>query len=339
MRKRGFLIGLCLLYCLPIAAAEIDSLSQIFQLGKGLLDRDGDSLAETIALRIIIPDLPTAEELAIASDIAARANFESLIVDFGLVQKESQMLVEKDTQAITILIGTNLNFVKILNKNTNLNLDNLGSDQGFVSLYSQNDKNYIILAAGSEEALLKTGRAFFLRWPYLWDIWGRDTGDTYQTVEENLEDFLENIGTDSSDISIQSISYEFPVITSPHDAVKRLRFNTGEIKNLSVRIEFPNPDHMENAKKAFETLQQNHKKGKSTDVLNYSSCNQISIEMMRENNLANVTIRRIGLPKRFLTPSYESPVRPSRSGKSFDLLNLFSTQGVYLDRDKDSHAD
>ncbi|MCJ7581205.1 MAG: hypothetical protein MUP98_11810, partial [Candidatus Aminicenantes bacterium] len=177
MKKRGFLILLCLVYCLPLAAAEINSLSQIFQLGRGLLDLDGDSHAEKIALRIIIPDLPTAEELAVASDIAARANLESLAVDFGLVQKESQMLSEKDTQVISILIGTNLNFVKTLNKKKSLNFDNLGSDQGIISLLSQNGENYILLAAGSEEALLKTGRAFFLRWPYLWDVWGRDEGD------------------------------------------------------------------------------------------------------------------------------------------------------------------
>ncbi len=339
MRKRIFFILICLLYCLPLAAAEIDSLSQVFQLSKGLLDRDGDSIADTIALRIIIPDLPTAEELAVASDIAARANLESLVIDFGLVQKESELLREEDTQTISVLIGTNLNLVKTLSKNRGLNLENLGSDQGYISLYSQNGQDYIILAAGSEKALLKTGRAFFLRWPYLWDIWGRDEGDTYQTVEENLEDFLENIGSDFSDISIQSASYEFPSITSPYDAIKRLRFNTGEINNLSVRIEFSNLDHMENAQKAFEALQQSHKKGEKTDVLNYSGCNQISIEMRSEKNFANVTIKRIGLPKRFLTPSYKSPVRPSRSGKSFDLLNLFSTQGVYSDRDKDSHAD
>ncbi len=338
MRKRGFLILLCLWFCLPLAAADINSLSQVFQLGNGLLDRDGDSLAETIALRFIIPDLPTAEELALASDIAARTNLESLLVDFGLVQRESEML-HNDTQAISVLIGTNLNLVKTISKNKGLNLENFDSHQGSVSLYSQNGQNFIILAAGSEETLLKTGRAFFLRWPYLWDIWGRDEGDTYQTVEENLEDFLDGISSDFSDISIQSVSYEFPSITSPHDAIKRLRFNTGEIKNLSVKIEFSNPDHLENARKAFEALQQSHNKGERTDVLNYSGCSQIAIEMRHENKLVDVTIRRIGLPKRFLTPSYKSPIRPSRSGKSFDLLNLFSTQGVYVDRDNDSHAD
>ena len=324
---------------MPLASVDIDSLSRVFQLGGGLLDRDGDSLAETIALRIIIPDFPTAEELAIASDIAARANLESLVIDFGLVQRESDMLTKEIPKGIYILIGTNLNLVKTLGLNTKLNLDNLKSHQGFISLYPQNGRNYIILAAGSEDTLLKTGRAFFLRWPYLWDIWGREEGDTYKTVEHDLEEFLDEIGSDFKDISIQSVAYEFPSLSSPHDAIKRLRFSTGEIKKLSVRIDFSNRLHMGNAHNAFEALQQSHRRGDRTDVLNYSACSQISIQMINENSYSDVTIRRIGLPKRILTPSYKSPIRPSRSGKSFDLLNLFSTQGVFQDRDKDSHAD
>ncbi len=339
MKKKGFIILICLLYCLPLTASDIDSLSQVFQLSRGLLDRDGDSLAETIALRIIIPDLPTVEELAIASDIAARANLESLIIDFELVQRESDMLTKENPKDIYILIGTNLNLIKTLGLSAKLNLENLNSHQGLISLYPQNGRNYIILAAGSEDTLLKTGRAFFLRWPYLWDIWGREEGDTYKTVEENLKEFLDEIGSDFKDISIQSVAYEFPSLSSPHDAIKRLRFNTGEIKNLSVRIDFSNRVHMENARNAFEALQQSHRRGNRTDVLNYSACSQISIQMKSEKSYSDVTIRRIGLPKRILTPSYKSPIRPSRSGKSFDLLNLFSIQGVFLDRDKDSHAD
>ena len=281
MKKKGFLILICFLYCLPLTASHIDSLSQVFQLSKGLLDRDGDSLADTISFRIIIPDLPTAEELAIASDIAARANLESLVIDFGLVLRESDLLTEENPKDIYILIGTNLKLVKTLDLNTKLDLENLNSQQGFISLYSQNGKNYIVLAAGSEDTLLKTGRAFFLRWPYLWDIWGREEGDTYKSVEENLEEFLDEIGSDFNDISIQSVAYEFPSLSSPHDAIKRLRFNAGEIKDLSVRIDFSNRVHMENARKAFENLQQSHRRGDRTDVLNYSACSQLSIQMKK----------------------------------------------------------
>ena len=69
---------------------EITSLSQWLLAGKGIKDRDGDKIADKIDLCFIIPDHPTACELAIASELAARANFESLVVDFSLVKTASE---------------------------------------------------------------------------------------------------------------------------------------------------------------------------------------------------------------------------------------------------------
>ena len=339
MRLTCFLILLCLLFSLPLAAVDIDSLSRVFQIGSGLLDRDGDSLVETIALRIIIPDSPTAEELALASDIAARANLESLLIDFGVVSKESERPKDEDSQNITVLVGTNLNLIKRLGKDKALDLENLDSDLGLISLFPLNGRNSIVVAAGSQDTLLKTGRAFFLRWPYLWEIWGREEGVTFESVEADIKDFLNEADSDFFDVRIQSVAYEFPTIESPHDAIKRLRYSSGEIKNLFVKIECPNPGQMEEAYRAFELLQQDHRKGVRTDVLNYSGCQEISIQLNCERDKRDIGIKRIGLPKRFLTPSYKSPLRPSRSGKSFDLLTLLTPQGVYLDRDSDSHAD
>jgi len=52
----------------------------------------------------------------------------------------------------------------------------------------------IACVAGSDEALLRTGRAFFLRWPYFWEVWGRETGATYENLERDLEAFLAEAG-------------------------------------------------------------------------------------------------------------------------------------------------
>ncbi len=60
---------------------EIDSLSQIFLTGKGIKDTDKDTFADKISLCMIIPDNPNPYELALASDIAARVNLESLVVE------------------------------------------------------------------------------------------------------------------------------------------------------------------------------------------------------------------------------------------------------------------
>ncbi|MCK4337739.1 MAG: hypothetical protein KAX11_07330, partial [Candidatus Aminicenantes bacterium] len=97
MKKYTGIVLIFLALTLPALGGEITSLSQLFVLGKGLQDSDLDDLADSFDLSIIIPDISTPEEIALAADIAARANLESLAVDFSLVLKESQV---KNTAAL-----------------------------------------------------------------------------------------------------------------------------------------------------------------------------------------------------------------------------------------------
>jgi hypothetical protein len=47
----------------------------------------------------------------------------------------------------------------------------------------------------------------------------------------------------------------------------------------------------------------------------------------------------MGHPKRMLTPSYKPRLRPAKSGKEFDLTNLFTSKGFYSDSDRDNILD
>ena len=91
MRKKGLFFFFLIVFCLHSGTAEISSLSQIFLLDKGIKDLDGDNLGERVSFHIIIPDTPKACELVVAGDIAARANLESLAVDFSLIKRESEV--------------------------------------------------------------------------------------------------------------------------------------------------------------------------------------------------------------------------------------------------------
>ncbi len=87
--KKGLSLSLFLLLLVQAGKAEISSLSQLFAPGQTIQDLDGDGYGEKVSLSIIIPDDPSAEELALAADIAARANLESLSQDYALVLRES----------------------------------------------------------------------------------------------------------------------------------------------------------------------------------------------------------------------------------------------------------
>lgn len=317
---------------------EIDSLSQILLTGKGIKDTDKDTFADKISLCMIIPDNPNPYELALASDIAARVNLESLVVDLFLVKKESETR-EKMPSIFPVLIGRQTKWAKRLERQSILDTSSLSEHQGFVTVFKDKGQTGIAVVGSSPEILLRTGRAFFLRWPYLWEIWGREEGATYLTFEEDLATFFKDAGVRFERALIQTVLYEFPPTDSPHESLQRLRFNHGEIKTMHVRIDFPNSEQKERALHTLEELKSHHQKGLRTHLLTYAGCAQIAFELRSGSQHSEFYLYRVGYPKRLLTPSYKSVARPKIEGKDYDLLSMFSTKGFYSDINGDKIQD
>lgn len=338
MKKKALVFLPFLLFLFQSGEGEISSLSQIFLKGKAIQDTDKDQLPDKISFQIVIPDNASACALAVASDIAARANLESLAVDFSVVRKESEVNTDENSK-IPIFIGKDLRQIKQWAEQGKIDLPVLNPDQGFVSILSLKGQKGVALVAGSDEALLHTGRAFFLRWPYFWDIWGREEGETYFTLEKDLAQFLKGEKVSFEEISIQSAFYEFPLAKTSQGSLKRLRFRSGEIKNLIVKIDCLDEESHERASKALADLKREHRKGTKTAVLTYSGCARITFELRHAALRSQISLARVGYPKRILTPSYKTPIKPKISGKDFDLLELFSSKGFYSDRDEDSILD
>ena len=338
MKRKIFILMFFLWFAIYCAGTEITSLSEVFHPGKGILDRDKDGFADRIALCVVIPDEPSAYEIAAASEIAARANFDSLVVDFSLVKRESEFAgISSDTYPI--LIGSKLKAAKKWAEQENYSPDRLGKNQGIVSLFSDGSHSGIVLVAGSDEALLHTAREFFLRWPYLWEIWGREEGDTYISLEDDLKKYFNSKKLPYSRITITKACYSFPSIKSPHDAIKKLHFNRGEIKDLFVTVDFDHSGLKTRAAEAIEELKQDHNRGIRTDTLSFPGCAKITFELRSSGKISTVSLPRVGHPKRMLTPAYKPRLRPARAGKEFDLTNLFTARGFYSDSDRDHILD
>ncbi len=338
MRKKFFFFFVFFNLCLCAGVAKISCLSEIFLLGKGIQDTDGDNLADKVSLQIIIPDSPSVYELAVAADMAARASLESLALDFFIVRKESEIQKLPGLEN-SIFIGSNLKFVKKRQKKEEPISSKLKSYQGLVSLLSYENQEGVVLIAGSEKALLETGRSFFLRWPYLWEIWGREQGATYFSLKEDVSKFLAEQGVHFNKITIKSALYEFPSQSPTLESLKRLKFSTGEIKNLLLEIEFADKVEKKKAGEAFQFLRLQHRRGQNTEVLSYPGCAQITFELRENREKTQISLSRLGYPKRILTPSYKAPLKVKSSGKDFDLTNLFSTRGFYSDGDQDKVLD
>ncbi|MHB8055723.1 MAG: M14 family metallopeptidase, partial [Candidatus Aminicenantales bacterium] len=338
MLKKTVLAGLIVLSLVSAVSAESETLSRLFLPGYGLKDTDGDGLADRVALTIVVPDDPTVAEIVLAADIAARANLESLAQDPALVKREAEI---SDFASVEnpILIGTRLKWLKRAGKDGTFIIPSLRPEQGFVGIFQSKMQNGILLTAGSEEALLQAGRAFFLRWPYLWDIWGRETGSTYEGCERDLSGFLREKGVSWKTAVVRSILYDFPDLKSGPGALKKLAFNAGEIKDLGLDVDFSDKENQDRAFQALEGLRSEHGRGQKTGVLSYPGCASLVISLRCGSVRQTIAVPRPGQPKRMLTPAFKNAPRTDGAGREFDLLNIFTTKGIYGDLNEDGIPD
>lgn len=332
------LIAACLLGAATFAAAEIPSLSQVFAPGKGVQDLDGDGLPERIGLAIIVADNAGAAELALAADIAARANLESLVADYGLVRRASEA-GNWGALPSPILLGRDLAWAREAAREMKIDLEALGPDEGLVFVFSYRNQRGIVCAGGSTEALLRTGRAFFLRWPYLWEIWGRETGATFASLEGDLARFLSQEGVELQRTIIREARYAFPPAKEARGALKSLSFSGGEIVDLGIELSFADAGDFEKSLRALDLLRSQRARGLRSEVLSYPACARISIDLGYGKRTTRVVLPRSGSSRRLLTPAFKEPPRGAAAERDFDLTGLFTAKGLYGDLDEDGVLD
>lgn len=335
-----FLIALSFIRLLAgsVAAQELHP-GNLYRPGTILLDKDGDGWTDSLELSIIIPDEPLAEELALASDLAARVNLESLALNFELVRRESEIR-NLSSLKNPVLIGSRLKLSRKIIEEEKIDLAGLKTNQGLVAVFNHQTRQGIIILAGSPETLLRTGRAFFLRWPYFWEIWGRDSGYTYEKMENDLKQFLLESQAPAESLTVTRLLYDFPDFKNLPPGLNSLNFEAaGEISSLTLMVNYRQLTDLEKAAAALHRLADDRNRGLRTDVLSYPALASLNILLQSPQKTERVTLSRPGSSRRLLTPSFKEIPRIPEKPRQFDLTEIFTARGFYVDRNVDGIVD
>ncbi|MGB9893721.1 MAG: hypothetical protein ACPLRA_04855, partial [Candidatus Saccharicenans sp.] len=239
-----------------------------------------------------------------------------------------------------VLIGANLKLSQKVLKEEKIDLNSLRPNQGLVWCFSYQGKSGLLCLAGSKEALLKTGRTFFLRWPYFWEIWGRSSGHTFEKLETDLENFFSRENLSIQKKIISSLLYTFPSTLSLPPGLKSLNLESlGEISNLTINLFFQKTEDLEKAFRALSLLKTQRTRGERTEELAYPACAEIDFRLISGQRQERLALPRPGSTKRLLTPGFKEIPRVPEKPKQFDLGEAFSGQGFYLDRNQDGIID
>jgi len=72
MRTPAVVLSLAAVLAAAPAAAQPESLATLYALGGAVSDTNGDGVADRLNARVVLPGSPSAAEVAIAADLAAR---------------------------------------------------------------------------------------------------------------------------------------------------------------------------------------------------------------------------------------------------------------------------
>ena len=177
---------------------QVTGLVEVFTVTWALEDRNGDSQADFIAARIVVPETPAPEELAAATAIAARLGLETSGLTLPLVFRPGD---PEPADGPRIVVGTD-----------NPELDPamatraraLAAGQGLVAMSGTT----VVVAGGDDAGTQAAAEAFAARSPYLWAVIGRQNGDTFDRVAQDIAGLLTDARVPVSGVTFDELVYE-----------------------------------------------------------------------------------------------------------------------------------
>ncbi len=304
-------------------AVPVAGLAGVFAPGGILKDRNGDDRVDDLELSLVLPNQPAPEDVAAAVALAARFGLESSGLSFPLAFRAAD--VELDDGVPKIIIGGGN---ELLGPDLRQRLTDLQEGHGLVTEW-----NGHIVAAGRDAAGTQAAaEAFAARSPYLWEVIGRDQGETFTRIASDVTAFLVDGGVD-----VASVSFDELVYGQSAREVARATI-TATVGNAS------------GARGLLADLAARHLQGRDTDRLSYSGVADLSLRLVDERTTEELVLPRNGIPQRLLTPPRRKPTRfetaapsatpgspaPRRTGRQFDLSEIFATgAGLFEDDDDD----
>lgn len=273
-------------------------LASIFDLAVGAVrDTNGDGLADTVAARVIVPAVPTIEDVQTATNIAGRLGFETTALTLPVVLKADEV-TQPGAVTLPILVGRGNGLVKPLIDRGALDISALKPGQGLLAVVESplGGGDGLVVIGGDDEGTLAAGTALAAYLPRLWGA----SGARVAQVESETTRYLKTHGIVATSRGVSSILVDS---------------NRRGIARLSVRVEVPAAE-VARTVKAIEGLDLAHRRGLEPEALNFANTAATDVEVWAAGKkTASATVRRSGPNSRTLTPPDEQGGRGGRGGR------------------------
>ena len=314
-------------------------LEGIMSAGALLGDTSGDGVADVIRARLVVP--ADGGGLLAASAACERLGFESAGMDFDLVVDEARF--RPGGGIFPVVIGRNNRWLPPeIAAAVPASVRALPSWAGVVR-GRLHGADALFLFGSDPRAEAFAARSFFGRWPYLWEIWGRESGPTYDKLLADVAAFLKDAGATPGSLAVTAAYFENKgrfdwrqqEAAELAKEMKGWRWETGEISRLCVSADLP-PAAREKAAAACRDLLRRRTQGQGTETLNYPGVAVLELRLGAGGPAAEVP--RFSEPIRFLNRRFQPEDKP-KFPRAVWLDDLYSLDGLLSDGNSDRIPD
>lgn len=165
----------------PAVRGQADSsqpgLESVFRTGAFLQDSNGDEVIDFVAAGIVLGDTPSLDEIAAASDIAARFGFETMAMDLPVRRQSAEGPIVAIGPAGLQRAGVNA---------SSLDTRPLTAGQGLVALTTINNRQVVAVTGGDAAGVRAAAAALAGRLPYVWIPKGATLDKVADAVSDTL---------------------------------------------------------------------------------------------------------------------------------------------------------
>jgi hypothetical protein len=309
--------------------AEALDLTTLFNPTTGAVrDTNGDGLPDTIAAKVIVPARPAREDVEGAATIAGRLGYETSAMTLPIVVRDSEV-GQPAAIPLPILVGRENAFVKKLAIAGAIDLKSLKPGQGLIAVVRSplGGGDGVVAVGADDEGTLAAALELGARLPRVWGM----NGLALDAVGDQATKYLRSKGVSASQPTVPSIVV---------DADRR------GIATVNMRLTVAAGEG-ERAVRALQALDEAHRRGLESKVLNLQNASVTSIDVLSGGKTAgHATVGRSGLNPRTLTPpidpdelAADSPgnrgavaaAGPAAAARVFDLSNAYSIEGWFGD--------
>jgi hypothetical protein len=294
------------------------SLSELFRPGVVFQDRNGDGAIDFVDVRIVLPEQPSAAELAAASDVAARLGFETSAMNLPMVRLKPDATGttgSAESLAPQIFIGA-----KSL-AGSGVTLDAIGgaglkTGDGAVIAFSQGGKLAIAVLGGNDSGISSAAVMLAGHLPYVWD----PKGPTTDTIADEVKQFLVGKGVTASAATASAIY------------VRAGAAGADGADRVAVTLQMANGGDLVKAMVALNQFKATSTRD-AKRPLSYATVRAVQVRL-RAPGSGGVTIDlpRAAAPEQ---PASQPPARRPGGGakENFDLSTFYAIDGALADSD------